>query len=594
MPDRPDRPAWLWPRAAYVHVPFCAHHCGYCDFAVAAGQDHLIDLYVEAVAAELAGLGAPAPVDTLFLGGGTPTHLSPGQLAPPAGRRQPLAAPRPGGEFSVEGNPESVTADKVARPGRPRGQPGQPRGAVVPPGPAGPARPGTRPTTSAPRLDRVRRRIANVSLDLIFGVPGQSVADWDADLDAALAFAPDHVSTYGLTYEKGTPLWKRRRARRGPARSRRQTSWPCTSWPWTGCRRPGSSSTRCRTSPGPAGGAGTTRRYWANEAYFGFGVGAARYVDGPARAEPAGHGRLRPPGAGRGVADVPERAPAAGGVGPRDGGRAVAAVGRGDPRRFREQTAFAFDALTAGRVAAYAAEGLLEDDGTAVRLDAPRPLPGRRPGGETRLGLAGGHFHRPRAALASCVRGAPAGPVATSSITARASARRSVRAPRPPEPPGGGPATALARPACRAARRSARPARPTPYLDAPRAGPRPPARQRPPGPCVARSRAGVAGGWSRSAINRAMRAAGGTGRPSSVASSGTARSGSAASRQTAAYPTFASESARAAQHPERSVGFAAPAVGRPATSATSHTVTCAPSPTPRVSGAISACAGSST
>src|ERR1700738_4532577 len=81
MPDHClERPAWLWPRAAYLHVPFCAHHCGYCDFAVTAGQDHLIDLYIEAVAAKLATLGTPRPVESLFIGGGTPTRLSAEQL----------------------------------------------------------------------------------------------------------------------------------------------------------------------------------------------------------------------------------------------------------------------------------------------------------------------------------------------------------------------------------------------------------------------------------------------------------------------------------------------------------------------------------
>ena len=75
-----EGPPWRRPGAAYVHVPFCAHHCGYCDFAVAAGQDHRIDEYLDALAAELATLGAPQRVRTIFLGGGTPTHLSPAQL----------------------------------------------------------------------------------------------------------------------------------------------------------------------------------------------------------------------------------------------------------------------------------------------------------------------------------------------------------------------------------------------------------------------------------------------------------------------------------------------------------------------------------
>ncbi len=71
-------PPWIWPRSAYIHVPFCAHHCGYCDFAVAVGQDDRIDDYLRALAAELARLGTPQPVRTLFIGGGTPTHLMPG------------------------------------------------------------------------------------------------------------------------------------------------------------------------------------------------------------------------------------------------------------------------------------------------------------------------------------------------------------------------------------------------------------------------------------------------------------------------------------------------------------------------------------
>src|SRR4051812_16770989 len=279
MPDRPDRPAWLWPRAAYIHVPFCAHHCGYCDFAVAAGQDQLIDLYVEAVATELARLDAPAPVDTVFLGGGTPTHLSAAQLdrlLAAVARWLPL---RPGGEFSVEGNPESVTADKVdvlAGYGVNRVSLGVQS-----------FRPDLlarldrvhRPDHVGPALDRIRRRIANVSLDLIFGVPGQSVADWGADLDAALAFEPDHVSTYGLTYEKGTRLWKRRR--RGvvvpvpEADELAMYELAMDRLPAAGLEQyEGSNfaraSRRCRHN----------ETYWANEAYFGFGVGAARYVEG--------------------------------------------------------------------------------------------------------------------------------------------------------------------------------------------------------------------------------------------------------------------------------------------------------------------------
>src|SRR5687767_7018147 len=68
------------PRAAYIHVPFCRHRCGYCNFTLVAGRDDLIDDYLEAIALELGSLGGPHEVQTLFFGGGTPTHLPPPQL----------------------------------------------------------------------------------------------------------------------------------------------------------------------------------------------------------------------------------------------------------------------------------------------------------------------------------------------------------------------------------------------------------------------------------------------------------------------------------------------------------------------------------
>jgi oxygen-independent coproporphyrinogen-3 oxidase len=80
MTEMAAQPAWLWPEAAYIHVPFCAHHCGYCDFAVSVGRDDQIERYIDALHAELALLEQPQPVRTLFLGGGTPTHLAADQL----------------------------------------------------------------------------------------------------------------------------------------------------------------------------------------------------------------------------------------------------------------------------------------------------------------------------------------------------------------------------------------------------------------------------------------------------------------------------------------------------------------------------------
>src|SRR6516225_780936 len=102
--NTPSQPPWLWPRGAYIHVPFCAHHCGYCDFAVATGQDHLIDDYLDALAAELSTLESAQAVHTLFLGGGTPTHLDVGQLERLLAHLHRWFPLLPGGEFSVECN----------------------------------------------------------------------------------------------------------------------------------------------------------------------------------------------------------------------------------------------------------------------------------------------------------------------------------------------------------------------------------------------------------------------------------------------------------------------------------------------------------
>src|SRR5579872_4883443 len=69
------KPPWVWPRAAYVHIPFCAHKCGYCDFASLAGADHLAERYLVALEREMAMMGEPQAVETIFIGGGTPTRL---------------------------------------------------------------------------------------------------------------------------------------------------------------------------------------------------------------------------------------------------------------------------------------------------------------------------------------------------------------------------------------------------------------------------------------------------------------------------------------------------------------------------------------
>src|SRR5579871_2727286 len=99
-------PPWLDPRTAYIHIPFCAHHCGYCDFAVSAGQDQLIEHYLDAMAVEIRGLEHPRPVETLFIGGGTPTYLSPGQLERLLKLINQWLPRSANAEFSIESTPD--------------------------------------------------------------------------------------------------------------------------------------------------------------------------------------------------------------------------------------------------------------------------------------------------------------------------------------------------------------------------------------------------------------------------------------------------------------------------------------------------------
>ncbi len=142
--------SWPEPRSAYLHVPFCAHRCGYCDFTLVARRDDLIDAYLDALAIDLAHLGEPREVDTLFFGGGTPTHLAgrpigtfdeAGTAVVPSGRRSRNLCRSQSGRVGRREN---------CRPGRSRRQSRQPGRAVVRPDDSQAAR--ARPSSAGNRL----------------------------------------------------------------------------------------------------------------------------------------------------------------------------------------------------------------------------------------------------------------------------------------------------------------------------------------------------------------------------------------------------------------------------------------------------------
>ena len=188
-------------RHLYVHLPFCAHRCGYCDFVTVVGRGGEHGSYVDALLAELEldrDILA-SPVETVFLGGGTPTFTDAAEL------ERLLSALPVAEELTVEANPETVTPALalLLRAGRVNrvsvgAQSFQPHLLAVLE---------RRATPDAVRHAAYLLRDAgfdNISLDLIYGIPGQSPADLERDLTEALALEPEHLSCYELEAKPGT------------------------------------------------------------------------------------------------------------------------------------------------------------------------------------------------------------------------------------------------------------------------------------------------------------------------------------------------------------------------------------------------------
>ncbi len=199
------------PFALYVHVPWCRHVCPYCDFNVYAAAEPPEREYADAVTRELATHARDVrwsgrQAKSVYLGGGTPSLLSPaaidtilGAVARVFGFAEPV-------EVSLEANPGTISPERLAAYRR-----------------GGIGRLSLGAQSFEPRhlrslgrdhgADDVARAVAaaraagfgNVSLDLIFGVPGETPDEWARDLAAAVALRPEHVSAYALTYEEGTP-----------------------------------------------------------------------------------------------------------------------------------------------------------------------------------------------------------------------------------------------------------------------------------------------------------------------------------------------------------------------------------------------------
>ena len=209
---RRDLPSTASVRHVYVHFPFCARKCPYCDFNSHARRDDEIDRYIDALVAEARAWSGHVAADTVFVGGGTPTHCSAAQLERYVGELLEILLPSRDAEITVEANPGSVDQAKVAalrRVGVNRISMGAQSfhdhhlvalGRIH-------AAADTARSAAIVRDGGIPR----LSLDLILAVPDQTLDEQARDVERVLALEPEHVSAYVLTYEEGTVFTRRMR-----------------------------------------------------------------------------------------------------------------------------------------------------------------------------------------------------------------------------------------------------------------------------------------------------------------------------------------------------------------------------------------------
>lgn len=272
------------PRFLYVHVPFCARRCSYCDFAVHVARTPPVDAWLAAIEAELAGVvrregWTEKPVlRTVYVGGGTPSLLGPGAMN--ALREQLSRYVELDGveEWTAEANPESLTAE-LARDWRAAGVNRISLGVQTFHEPALRWMGRLHGPDGAERAVRAAREagITNVSVDLIFGLPARLGRDWGSDLARALELEPEHISLYGLTAEAGAPLgrWvlagrevlpdEEAYAEEFLLAAERLPAAGFVHYEVSNFSKPGRESVH-------------NRAYWTGEAYVGLGPGAHSYL----------------------------------------------------------------------------------------------------------------------------------------------------------------------------------------------------------------------------------------------------------------------------------------------------------------------------
>lgn len=269
--------------AAYIHIPFCARKCGYCDFNAYSGyKDGTKARYVDALCREIEARAEPGTrVPTVFFGGGTPTELSAADLARILRTLRSAFAVDADAEVSVEANPGDASLEYLCAL-REAGFNRLSFGVQ------------TFDDGLLRTIDRLHtgadaeRAIAtaktagfdNLSLDLMFALPRQTIADWDRSLCHALSLGVPHLSMYALIMEEGTPFWGRRERGRLPALPSEDVEAAMLERAIQRARAAGYRHYEVSNYCLPGYECRHNQVYWRNEPYFGFGAGAVGYLGG--------------------------------------------------------------------------------------------------------------------------------------------------------------------------------------------------------------------------------------------------------------------------------------------------------------------------
>jgi oxygen-independent coproporphyrinogen III oxidase len=277
----------MHPHSIYLHIPFCRHRCGYCDFNTYAGMENVIPAYIEALIQEIRQVGAAGaqryPVHTVFWGGGTPSLVPIELIAQVVAAMQDAFELLPAYEMTLEANPGTVSPaylSDLRRLGFNRLSYGMQS--------AQPAelRLLEREHSLADVADAVKwarqAGFENLSLDLIYGLPFQSLESWQHTLETAIGFNPEHLSLYALTIEEGTPL-HRMRSKGLIADPDDDVAADMYEWSMAALEQAGfrqyEISNWAKTDPnGSLYSCRHNLQYWLDQPYFGFGAGAHGYV----------------------------------------------------------------------------------------------------------------------------------------------------------------------------------------------------------------------------------------------------------------------------------------------------------------------------